>query len=357
MRRTPRRSPPTSMTAPPRPAAAPARESARERSRLDVALVARGLAESREKAQALIVAGLVIGGRAADPEVSRAGGSGRRARRADRRGVRRAGAARSWSTPSRRSASRSTGWSAWTPAPRPAASPTCCSDGARERVYAVDVGHGQLDWRLRGDPRVVVMERTNVRTLEALPEVVDLAVADVSFISLRLVLPSIARLARQGAPIVTLVKPQFEAGKGQVPRGGVVRDPAIHRRVLLDLWAWALANGLCAAWPDAVADPGPAGNVEFLLWLDERARRVGRPGRRLRCRRWPRRGGARQRAGAVGIEAPDVARRADPPAVPARDRRGRQSRPRAPRSAARRERAAVGVRPRSDRRPPVPAWR
>jgi 23S rRNA (cytidine1920-2'-O)/16S rRNA (cytidine1409-2'-O)-methyltransferase len=112
------------------------------------------------------------------------------------------------------------------------------------------------------------MERTNVRTLTSLPEPIDLAVADLSFISLRLVLPAIARLTRPGAPIVVLVKPQFEAGKGQVPRGGVIRDPAVHRRVLLDLWARALAMGLTprAVTPSPIR--GPAGNVEFLLRLD-----------------------------------------------------------------------------------------
>jgi 23S rRNA (cytidine1920-2'-O)/16S rRNA (cytidine1409-2'-O)-methyltransferase len=111
------------------------------------------------------------------------------------------------------------------------------------------------------------MERTNVRTLDALPEPVDVAVADVSFISLRLVLPTIARLARPGAPIVALVKPQFEAGKDQVPRGGVVRDPAVHRRVLVDVWAWALANSLTPRGLTPSPIRGPAGNVEFLLWL------------------------------------------------------------------------------------------
>jgi 23S rRNA (cytidine1920-2'-O)/16S rRNA (cytidine1409-2'-O)-methyltransferase len=124
-----------------------------------------------------------------------------------------------------------------------------------------------LDWRLRTDPRVVSMERTNIRTLDALPEMADFAVADVSFISLRLALPTISRLTRPGAPIVTLVKPQFEAGKGLVPRGGVVRDPALHRRVLLDLWAWALAHGLTPQGLTPSPIRGPAGNIEFLLWL------------------------------------------------------------------------------------------
>jgi len=254
------------MTVPPRPATVAAREAARDRSRLDVALVARGLAESREKAQSLIVAGLVsvngqpaqksaelIGPDAAltvetsDGFVSRGGDKLERA--LETFGITVDGLVCL-------DAGASTG----------GFTDVLLRRGA-QRVYAVDVGHGQLDWRLRGDPRVVVMERTNVRTLDALPEPIDAAVADVSFISLRLVLPSISRLARPGAPIVTLVKPQFEAGKDQVPRGGVVRDPAIHRRVLLDLWAWALAHGLTPHGLTPSPIRGPAGNVEFLLWL------------------------------------------------------------------------------------------
>jgi 23S rRNA (cytidine1920-2'-O)/16S rRNA (cytidine1409-2'-O)-methyltransferase len=111
------------------------------------------------------------------------------------------------------------------------------------------------------------MERTNVRTLDALPEPVDVAVADVSFISLRLVLPTIARRARPAAPIVALGQAESGAGKGQVPRGGVVRDPAVHRRVLTDLWAWTLAHGLTPRGLTPSPIRGPAGNVEFLLWL------------------------------------------------------------------------------------------
>jgi len=133
--------------------------------------------------------------------------------------------------------------------------------GAR-RVYAVDVGYGQLHYRLRGDPRVVAMERTNVRHLTELPEVPDLAVVDVSFISLRLALPSVFRLVKDD--IVALIKPQFEAGRSQVGKGGVVRNPAVHRQVLTDLVAWSADQ----EWriTDLAASPirGPAGNVEFL---------------------------------------------------------------------------------------------
>lgn len=137
--------------------------------------------------------------------------------------------------------------------------------GAR-RVYAVDVGYGQLDWRLRQDERVTVLERTNIRYLQALPELVDLAVIDVSFISLRLVLPAVRRLLRPGGDVVALVKPQFEVGRGRTERG-VVRDPAVHRQVLSDLVAWCQANGWTVR--GIVPSPlrGPAGNREFFIWL------------------------------------------------------------------------------------------
>jgi len=103
------------------------------------------------------------------------------------------------------------------------------------RVYAVDVGYGQLHYKLRSDPRVVSMERTNARSLTQLPERPDIAVVDVAFISLRLVLPPVFDLLKPGAPVVALVKPQFEAGREHVHKGGVVRDPTVHRQVLVDL--------------------------------------------------------------------------------------------------------------------------
>ena len=130
------------------------------------------------------------------------------------------------------------------------------------RVYAVDVGYGQLHYKLREDPRVVVMERTNVRHLTRLPEPADLAVVDVSFISLRLALPPVFRLVKEH--IVALIKPQFEAGRGQVGRGGVVRDAAVRQQVVRDLEEWSRSQ----PWrmTDVTESPlrGPAGNVEFL---------------------------------------------------------------------------------------------
>ncbi|MCX6044502.1 MAG: TlyA family RNA methyltransferase [Chloroflexi bacterium] len=137
------------------------------------------------------------------------------------------------------------------------------------RVYAVDVGYGQLAWKLRTDARVVAIERTNIRYLEQLPEGVlaDLAVIDASFISLALVLPATLRLLTPHAQIVALIKPQFEAGKAQVGKGGVVRDKAVHRRVLEEVLHLAGELGLLIAGLTVSPAPGPAGNIEFLVWL------------------------------------------------------------------------------------------
>jgi 23S rRNA (cytidine1920-2'-O)/16S rRNA (cytidine1409-2'-O)-methyltransferase len=138
--------------------------------------------------------------------------------------------------------------------------------GART-VYAVDVGRGQLLDRLARDPRVVSMERTNLRELEALPEPVQLVTLDLSFISLRLVLPAVRRLLAPGGRVVALVKPQFEAGREAVPRGGVVRDPAVHREVLLRFARDAEDAGLAPAGLLRSPLTGTDGNVEFLALL------------------------------------------------------------------------------------------
>jgi 23S rRNA (cytidine1920-2'-O)/16S rRNA (cytidine1409-2'-O)-methyltransferase len=142
------------------------------------------------------------------------------------------------------------------------------SRGARI-VYAVDVGYGQLDWRLRQDERVVVFEKTNIRYLqpEALSETPDLAVVDVSFISLRLVLPRVHVLVAPLADVVALIKPQFEVGKGMVGKGGVVRSPAEHERVVNEVRSTAEAFGFV---PHGVLESpllGPKGNKEFFIHL------------------------------------------------------------------------------------------
>lgn len=140
----------------------------------------------------------------------------------------------------------------------------CLLQRGAARVYAVDVGYGQLDWRLRSNPRVVVMERVNARYLSSLPEPADLATVDVSFISVRLILPAIARLLRPGGQMVVLVKPQFEAGRSQVGKGGVVRDPEVHRSVLRELVEWGDREGYGVRRVTVSPIRGPAGNVEFL---------------------------------------------------------------------------------------------
>lgn len=133
-------------------------------------------------------------------------------------------------------------------------------------VYAIDVGYGQLDWGLRNDPRVVVMERTNARYLEELPELVDLVTVDVSFISLRLILPRAVNWLKPSGEAVALIKPQFEADRRAVEEGGVVRDPAVHRVVLRGILE--VADGLNLGLGGLMPSPlrGPAGNVEFLAW-------------------------------------------------------------------------------------------
>ena len=140
--------------------------------------------------------------------------------------------------------------------------------GAR-RVVALDVGHGQLDWRLREDPRVVVLEHRNARQLERgwLPAPVDIVTIDVSFISLRLILPALPPVLAPGADIVALVKPQFEAGRGEVGRGGLVKDPAVHEAVLARVTESAASCGLIRVAMTASPITGAAGNVEFLIHL------------------------------------------------------------------------------------------
>jgi 23S rRNA (cytidine1920-2'-O)/16S rRNA (cytidine1409-2'-O)-methyltransferase len=135
------------------------------------------------------------------------------------------------------------------------------------RVYAVDVGYGQLAWRLRNDPRVVVMERTNIRNLTSLPEPVDVATIDTSFISLRQVLPPVQRLLRPSADAVPLIKPQFEAGREQVGRKGVVRNPEVWRAVLETVLVFAVESGWSVTGLERSDIRGPAGNVEFLAHL------------------------------------------------------------------------------------------
>jgi 23S rRNA (cytidine1920-2'-O)/16S rRNA (cytidine1409-2'-O)-methyltransferase len=135
------------------------------------------------------------------------------------------------------------------------------------KVYAVDVGTNQLAWKLRNDPRVIVHEQTNARSLDStiIPELVDIVVCDASFIGLAKVLAEPLKLAKRGAKLVALVKPQFEAGRAEVGKGGVVRDPAIHERVCAEAAAWVEAQGWRVLGVERSPITGPEGNVEFLL--------------------------------------------------------------------------------------------
>ncbi len=146
--------------------------------------------------------------------------------------------------------------------------------GAR-KVYAVDVGYGQLDWKLRNDPRVVVLEKRNIRYLEAreLPDPPQLATIDVSFISLRLVLPKVRELLAPGGEIVALIKPQFEVGKGKVGKGGVVRSHDEQLRVIEEIKEAAVSLGLEAAGVTESPLLGPKGNREFFIYLKKRDRK------------------------------------------------------------------------------------
>ena len=143
----------------------------------------------------------------------------------------------------------------------------CLLQRGAARLYAIDVGYGQLDWKVRSDARVIVLDRTNARYLETLPEPIDLATIDTSFISLRLIFPAVLKWLKVEANCVALIKPQFEAGRERVGKGGVVRDPAVHVDVLHTLLLAAAELGLQPI--DLIRSPiqGPAGNIEFLVWL------------------------------------------------------------------------------------------
>ncbi len=143
----------------------------------------------------------------------------------------------------------------------------CLLKRGASKVYAVDVGYGQLDYGLRKDPRVVAMERVNARYSFKLPEIVDIATLDVSFISLEKVIPTILQLIKPEGQLIALVKPQFEAGRKQVGKGGVVKDPQIHADVLARFITWAVGQGL--RFENMIASPirGTEGNREFLVLL------------------------------------------------------------------------------------------
>ncbi|HQE99690.1 MAG TPA: TlyA family RNA methyltransferase [Anaerolineae bacterium] len=236
-----------------------------ERERLDVLLVARGLAESRSLAQRLIGAGeVLVDGRVVDKPGAQVPMTATLTLAARPRFVSRGGekldaALERFAIPVAGRVAADIGAST-------GGFTDCLLQRGALRVYALDVGYGQLAWALRQDPRVVVLERTNARYVTALPERVDLIVSDVSFISVRLIYPTAVRWLREGGEIVSLIKPQFEAGRAQVGKGGVVRDPAVHRQVLVEVCAALAELGLGLRGLMVSPLLGPAGNLEFLGW-------------------------------------------------------------------------------------------
>ena len=237
------------------------------KTRADMLLLAQGLAESRTRAQALILAGTVFVG---DRRVAKAGDllpddatltvKGRDHPWVSRGGVKLAHGLKHFGFDVTGAIALDVGSSTG------GFTDVLLSRGAA-RVYAIDVGTNQLAWKLRQDPRVTVHEQTNARTLDRtiVPQPVDIVVCDASFIALAKVLPAALGLARPGAMLVALVKPQFEAGRGEVGKGGVVRDPVVHQRVCDDAAAWVDSKGWRVVGIEPSPITGPEGNVEFLL--------------------------------------------------------------------------------------------
>jgi 23S rRNA (cytidine1920-2'-O)/16S rRNA (cytidine1409-2'-O)-methyltransferase len=253
----------------PRPRGADSRPSGQTTAmRLDQLLVERGCAASREQARRLIMSGAVrVADRvidkpghrtAADAAVELAGAL----RYVSRGGTKLEGALTAFGVPVAGRVAMDVGAST-------GGFTDCLLQRGATRVYAVDVGYGQLAWSLRQDPRVVVIERTNIRTMTpaAVPERVNLVTGDLSFISLRLVLPALRTWLADGADLLVLVKPQFEVGRGQVGRGGVVRDQALRESAVREVAAAAEQAGyrVKASVPSVL--PGPKGNQEYFLWL------------------------------------------------------------------------------------------
>ena len=239
----------------------------KHKQRLDLLLVERSLAETRAKAQAVIMSGLVyVNGQKADkPGMSYSEDAGLEIRGAacpyvSRGGLKLEKALRDFGV-------NPAGYICSDSGASTGGFTDCLLQQGAAKVYAIDVGYGQLAWKLRQDARVVVMERTNIRHVEALDDLLDLSVVDVSFISLKIVLPAIRRLLKPDGQVLCLIKPQFEAGKDKVGKKGVVRDPKTHREVLEGFLA--LAGELDFTVRNLTYSPvrGPEGNIEFLAHL------------------------------------------------------------------------------------------
>lgn len=239
------------------------------KQRLDVLLVERGLLESREKAQRAVMAGLVfVEGQRAEKPGSRVAEDAalvvkQGERYVGRGGLKMEGALAQFGVDPE-------GWTCLDVGASTGGFTDCLLQHGAGRVYAIDVGHSQLDWKIRSDSRVVAIERMNCRYLteQEVPELVDLLVADVSFISLTMILPAAFARVRSGGMAIVLVKPQFELGRDEVGRGGIVRDSALHAKAVERIRSWVeVSSGL--EWRGFIESPirGGDGNVEFLAWI------------------------------------------------------------------------------------------
>ena len=241
-----------------------------KKKRLDVLLVERGLQESRQRAQAAIMSGevFVAGQRvdkpgtavAEDAQIEVRGGLAY----VSRGGLKLEKAMATFPIALTGAVCADIGAST-------GGFTDCMLQNGAEKVYAVDVGYGQLAWKLRSDPRVVCLERTNARylTREQIPDVLDFASIDVSFISLKLIFPALYELLRQGGHIACLIKPQFEAGREKVGKKGVVRDPAVHLEVLEHFLDHARENHFTVLGITYSPIRGPEGNIEYLGYLEK----------------------------------------------------------------------------------------
>jgi 23S rRNA (cytidine1920-2'-O)/16S rRNA (cytidine1409-2'-O)-methyltransferase len=236
------------------------------KQRLDLLLVERGLAPSREKARGMIMAGEVcVDGHIVDKpgaptQPTAALTTKQKPRFVSRGGEKLASALEVFNVDVRGRICADVGAST-------GGFTDCLLQNGATRIYSLDVGYGQLDYSLRQDNRVVVMERVNARYIENLDEKVNLVTIDASFISLKLLLPVVKGWLQVPADVIPLIKPQFEAGKHDVGKGGVVKDPKIHIRVLEEILTFATHEGFSIKGLTLSPLKGPAGNIEFLAWL------------------------------------------------------------------------------------------
>ncbi len=239
------------------------------KKRLDVLVYEKGLAESREKAKAFIMAGeIYVDNKKADKcgqsydENSDIEFRGKAPKYVSRGGLKLEKAMNSFNIDLNNKTTMDIGAST-------GGFTDCMLQNGAKKVYSVDVGYGQLAWKLRNDERVVNLERTNMRyvTEEQVPDKIDFFSIDVSFISLKLLLPVARKLLSDNAEAVCLIKPQFEAGREKVGKKGVVRDPAVHAEVVKSIYSFCLDNGYSVLGLDFSPIKGPEGNIEYLIYI------------------------------------------------------------------------------------------